>query len=112
MIVHRLAVGNKHGDDKRRVGWTGEPSLRGSGPAIESQRRRKLLSLPPYGSYAEVSGPGAKKYVERIDVIEGIEVLGPLEGSWLIKSDSHSLLLETLSKVDRPKERVRVAINS
>ena len=77
-----------------------------------NQRRRKLLSLPPYGSYAEVSGPGAKKYVERIDVIEGIEVLGPLEGSWLIKSDSHSLLLETLSKVDRPKERVRVAINS
>ena len=77
-----------------------------------NQRRRKLLSLPPYGSYAEVSGPGEKKYVERIDVIEGIEVLGPLEGSWLIKSDSHSLLLETLSKVDRPKERVRVAINS
>ena len=77
-----------------------------------NQRRRKLLSLPPYGSYAEVSGPGAKKYVELIDVIEGIEVLGPLEGSWLIKSDSHSLLLETLSKVDRPKERVRVAINS
>ena len=77
-----------------------------------NQRRRKLLSLPPYGSYVEVSGPGAKKYVELIDVIEGIEVLGPLDGSWLIKSDSHSLLLETLSKVDRPKERVRVAINA
>ena len=77
-----------------------------------NQRRRKLLSLPPYGSYAEVSGPGAKKYVDLIDVIEGIEVLGPLEESWLIKSDSHSLLLKTLSKVDRPKERVRVAINA
>mgnify|MGYP001224598949 CR=1 FL=1 len=77
-----------------------------------NERRRKLLSLPPYGSYAEVSGPGAKKYIDLIDVIEGIEVLGPIEESWLIKSDSHSLLLRILSKVDRPRERVRVAINA
>ena len=77
-----------------------------------NQRRKKLLSLPPYGSYAEISGPGAKKYVDLIDAIKGIEVLGPLEESWLIKSDSHSLLLKTLSKIDRPKERVRVAINA
>ena len=75
------------------------------------QQRRKLLSLPPYGSYAEVSGPGAKKYVDLIDVVEGIEILGPIEESWLIKSDSHSLLLRTLSKVERPKERIRIAIN-
>ena len=75
------------------------------------QQRRKLLSLPPYGSYAEVSGPGAKKYVDLIDVEEGIEILGPIEESWLIKSDSHSLLLGTLSKVERPKERIRIAIN-
>tara|TARA_Y100000287_G_scaffold3774_1_gene3159 strand:- start:2833 stop:3522 length:690 start_codon:yes stop_codon:yes gene_type:complete len=75
------------------------------------QQRRKLLSLPPYGSYAEVSGPGAKKYVDQIDVVKGIEILGPIEESWLIKSDSHSLLLRTLSKVERPKERIRIAIN-
>ena len=52
-----------------------------------------------------------KRQVDLIDVEEGIEILGPIEESWLIKSDSHSLLLGTLSKVERPKERIRIAIN-
>ena len=77
-----------------------------------NEQRRKLLSLPPYGSYAEISGPGAEKYVDLIAVTEGIEVLGPLNESWLIKSNSHSHLLQTLSEVNRPKERIRIAINS
>ena len=59
--------------------------------------RRKLLLLPPYGSYAEVSGTGANKYAEGLKFCVGIEVLGPSNGSWLVKAKSHSHLLQSLS---------------
>jgi len=74
-------------------------------------QRRKLLSLPPYGSVAEISGPGAKDYVELIKPDQSIDVLGPLEGAWLIKSKSHEHLLKTVSGVPRPKARIRIAVN-
>ncbi|MBT94688.1 MAG: hypothetical protein CL431_01800 [Acidimicrobiaceae bacterium] len=77
-----------------------------------NSNRRKLLSLPPYGSIAEVSGPGAKDYVELINLDDRIEVLGPLEGSWLIKSKSHGYLLKTVAGVPRPKARIRIAVNA
>ena len=73
--------------------------------------RRKLLLLPPYGSYAEVSGSGANKYAEGLKFCDGIEVLGPSNGSWLVKAKSHSQLLQSLSSVPRPKEQLRIAVN-
>tara|TARA_B000000475_G_scaffold5850_1_gene5291 strand:- start:108 stop:1850 length:1743 start_codon:yes stop_codon:yes gene_type:complete len=73
--------------------------------------RRSLLSLPPFGSYASISGPGAEEFLEKLLISENLEVLGPSEGSWIIKSVKHEDLLLALSSAPRPLKRLRVAIN-
>jgi len=74
--------------------------------------RRALLALPPFGSYATISGPGAEDYVERLPMSERLEILGPSEGSWIIKSGFHDDLLNALSKTTRPQKRLRIAVNA
>jgi hypothetical protein len=74
--------------------------------------RRALLALPPFGSYATISGPGAEDYVERLPMSERLEILGPSEGSWIIKSGFHDDLLNALSETTRPQKRLRIAVNA
>ena len=74
--------------------------------------RRSLLSLPPFGSYAAISGPGAEEFVSQVPLSEKLEILGPSEGSWMIKSIQHSDLVSALSEVPRPSKRLRIAVNS
>jgi primosomal protein N' (replication factor Y) len=74
--------------------------------------RRSLLSLPPFGSYAAISGPGAEEFVSQVPLSEKLEILGPSEGSWMIKSSQHSDLISVLSETPRPSKRLRIAVNS
>ena len=74
--------------------------------------RRSLLSLPPFGSYAAISGPGAEEFISQVPLSEKLEILGPSEGSWMIKSSQHSDLISVLSEIPRPSKRLRIAVNS
>jgi primosomal protein N' (replication factor Y) len=73
--------------------------------------RRELLRYPPFSSIAQVSGPGADELVAALGAPLGVEVMGPVDGSWLLRSESAATLADALASVDRPKERVRVAVD-
>jgi len=74
--------------------------------------RRSLLTLPPFGSYATISGPGAEEFVKQLPLSKKLEILGPSEGSWMIKSREHSDLVAALSGIPRPSKRLRIAVNA
>ena len=73
--------------------------------------RRSELAAPPTVAYCEVSGPSAPSYVERLGTPEGIEVLGPSEGRWLLRAPDHTTLCDALAAVERPPGRLRIAVD-
>jgi primosomal protein N' (replication factor Y) len=78
--------------------------------SIES-RRRELLEYPPYGHIAHISGEGAEEFIGGLNGIMNLQILGPNEGAWLIRASNSEELAEALSKTQRPKARLRVAID-
>ncbi|MEE2682305.1 MAG: hypothetical protein VYD77_00040 [Actinomycetota bacterium] len=79
--------------------------------AESESARRKLLDLPPYGSFAAISGSGAEQYVRNIQNSNKLEVLGPQAGTWMVKCKDHEILLRSLEKTPKPKARLRIAVN-
>jgi len=75
------------------------------------QQRRVELSAPPTSAYCEVSGPSAPEYVERLGTPLGVEVLGPLDGRWLLRAQDHRTLCDALAPVERPPGRLRIAVD-
>jgi primosomal protein N' (replication factor Y) len=73
--------------------------------------RRELLRFPPAAALAEVSGPVAEAFVAGLRGAPGIEVLGPADGRWLVRSIDHSTLCEALAATPRPPGRLRVAVD-
>ena len=55
-----------------------------------------------------VSGPGSDEFIEQLDVQSSLEVLGPNDGAWLVKSSS----VESLSKTFRRFSDQRNALES
>ena len=76
----------------------------------ESQRR-EITKYPPFGHIAVVSGPGSDEFIEQLEVQSSLEVLGPNDGAWLVKSSSVESLSKNISEIPRPKKRLRVAID-
>ena len=58
-----------------------------------------------------VSGPGSDEFIEQLEVQSSLEVLGPNDGAWLVKSSSVESLSKNISEIQRPKKRLRVAID-
>ena len=73
--------------------------------------RRELLGYPPFAAVAQLSGPGANEFVERLGQPLGIELRGPLDGAWLARAADHEVLADALNAVERPKERLRIAVD-
>lgn len=75
--------------------------------AVELERRR-ILGYPPATAMAALSGAVAEQYVEGI---EGIEVLGPRDGTWLLRAPDHDTLLAALAAAPRPSGRMRLDVD-
>jgi primosomal protein N' (replication factor Y) len=82
--------------------------------------RRRLLRFPPVTAMAEVSGPGAGEFgaalaaaTDAAPGVEpaGVEVLGPADGTWLVRAPDHRRLCDALAATARPAGRLRVAVD-
>ncbi len=68
--------------------------------------RRRLLTLPPFGALARVSGPGAAAYV----AVLSIPVAADGDG-YLVRAAAWDELADQLAAVQRPAERLRVEVD-
>jgi primosomal protein N' (replication factor Y) len=70
--------------------------------------RRTPLRWPPFSAMAHVSGAPAAEYVS---ALQGVEVLGPVDGAFLVRAPDHATLADALAAVTRPPGRLRVAVD-
>jgi primosomal protein N' (replication factor Y) len=73
--------------------------------------RRRMLRFPPYAAVAVVSGASASAFMDSLGAPVGVEVLGPTDGQWMLRADTHEPLLDALAATPRPPGRVRVAVD-
>ncbi|MFV2038735.1 MAG: hypothetical protein ACC660_00675 [Acidimicrobiales bacterium] len=73
--------------------------------------RRELLRYPPYGALAEISGAAAAEFMQRLGRPPGVQVQGPVKGAWLARAPDPATLAEALNSVERPKGRLRIAVD-
>ena len=71
---------------------------------------RRQLGLAPFGAVAHLKGDGAQAFAEAL-VKSGltISVLG--KGEVLVQASDTAILCDALSKVPRPKEKLRVGVD-
>ncbi|HEV2071956.1 MAG TPA: hypothetical protein VGR26_19405, partial [Acidimicrobiales bacterium] len=79
--------------------------------AAAEAERREALRFPPTTALAVVSGAPAAAFVEQVRGQPEVEVLGPADGSWLVRAPDHRRLCDALAAVPRPPGRLRVAVD-
>ncbi|MBW3547727.1 MAG: hypothetical protein KY452_06285, partial [Actinobacteria bacterium] len=79
--------------------------------ATAEAERREALRFPPTTALAVVSGAPAAAFVEKVRGQPEVEVLGPADGSWLVRAPDHRRLCDALAAVPRPPGRLRVAVD-
>lgn len=90
--------------DAVRAAVNGDPDA-----VVEAERiRRKALGMPPYRALAAISGAAAAAYVEGLD---GVEVLGPADGTWLARAADSETLAAALEHAPRPPGRLRIEVD-
>ena len=72
---------------------------------------RRDLRQPPEAHWAIISGTAAAEFVQGIGDSHGLEILGPSNDRWRIRSDDREHMVAILKSVDRPPGRLRVEIN-
>lgn len=80
----------------------------------DESARRTQMRQPPAAAWALVSGAAAEAYVERLAAglhADALEIAGPADGTWRVRSDEHSVLLGALAAAERPPGRLRVAVD-
>jgi primosomal protein N' len=78
------------------------------GPFVAAELSlRRELSLPPFRSLAELSGPGASEFATSV----GTERSELGDGRWLLSAVDHATLCDALAAAPRPRERVRVLVD-
>ena len=75
--------------------------------AVEADRRQ-ALRFPPYAALAVVSGPAAPALVEQLT---GVELLGPDDGTWLVRAPDSTVLADAFGRTIRPPGRLRVEVD-
>ncbi len=72
---------------------------------------RAALRLPPSSALALVSGPAAPAFVEALGRPVGIDVQGPVDGTWRLRAPDHAALADALAPVPRPPGRLRLEVD-
>ncbi|HEV3225191.1 MAG TPA: hypothetical protein VGZ52_00080 [Acidimicrobiales bacterium] len=78
--------------------------------AAELERRR-ALGFPPSTALAAVSGAAASEFIDALGAPLGVDILGPVDDRWLLRSPDHATLCDALATAPRPKGRVRVEVD-
>ncbi|MEO6628966.1 MAG: hypothetical protein ABIP03_10415, partial [Aquihabitans sp.] len=60
---------------------------------------------------AVVSGVAAPAFIDALGSPSGIQIRGPLDGSWRLQAADHRTLCDALAAVDRPGGRLRVEVD-
>lgn len=97
MPQHETLLAAVHGDPDRL--------------AERERSRRELLKFPPFAAVAVVSGAAAPAFVADLGRPLGVDVLGPTDGQWLLRSPTHEPLLDALAATHRPTGRLRIAVD-
>jgi primosomal protein N' (replication factor Y) (superfamily II helicase) len=83
--------------------------------AVPEGARRASLHLPPASAVAAVSGAGAELFLAPLldpaALPAGVELLGPSDGTWLVRAPDHRRLCDTLATLERPPGRLRVDVD-
>ncbi|WP_419946224.1 hypothetical protein [Candidatus Poriferisodalis sp.] len=85
-----------------------------SGWLRDEYERRTQMRQPPAAAWALVSGAAAPAYIERLSAgshAGALDIAGPADGTWRIRSDEHAQLLDALAGTERPSGRLRVAVD-
>jgi primosomal protein N' (replication factor Y) len=75
---------------------------------VVESARRAALRLPPETALAVVSGEAAPAFVE---ALQGVEIVGPADGRWLLRASDHAALADALAAAPRPPGRLRVEVD-
>jgi len=79
---------------------------------VEGERAtRESLGFPPFRALAEVSGAAAPEFIDTLGLPLGVEVLGPVDGRWLLRAADHATLCDALASTARPAGRVRIEVD-
>ena len=73
--------------------------------------RRALLGFPPHHVLAEVGDQAAEAFVAAIPAGAGVEVQGPLDGTWRLRAPDHQTLCDVLAGTERPPGRLRLSVD-
>lgn len=75
--------------------------------------RRALLGFPPHVALAEVGDQAAEAYVAGlVDMApDGVQVQGPVDGSWRLRAPDHATLCDALASAPRPPGRLRLSVD-
>jgi primosomal protein N' (replication factor Y) len=85
-----------------------EPAL----VAEADREMREALGLPPFAAMAHLSADGADAFADSLRGRLGVTVRGPDDrGAYLVLAADHQRLCDALASVDRPNERVRIAVD-
>jgi primosomal protein N' (replication factor Y) (superfamily II helicase) len=92
-----------------RAALHGDPTL-----VSDAERaRRRDFRFPPEVAMAEVSGESAPAFVDALAAspVLGVDVAGPMDGTWRITAPDHRVLCDALDGVERPSGRLRLAVD-
>ena len=72
------------------------------GSPTPSAERRRVLGYPPATAMAAVAAPWPRRPRRGARIADGVEVLGPGDGRWLLRAADHETLCDALAAVPRP----------
>lgn len=80
---------------------------------------RRALELPPETAVATVSGAAAPAFCDALAVElsggpwrdRGVQLSGPLDGTWTLRARHHADLCDLLAAVERPGGRLRIEVD-
>jgi primosomal protein N' (replication factor Y) len=73
--------------------------------------RRRVLGFPPFRALAALAGPGAAVAAGSLGGRLDVEVLGPQDGTYLVRAADSATLADALAAMRRPLERLRVEVD-
>jgi primosomal protein N' (replication factor Y) len=73
--------------------------------------RRSVLGLPPFAALARISGVAAPEFMAHLAQADGMDVMGPRDGAWLVRAPDHDRLSDALLAVERPPGRLRLEVD-